>query len=99
MELYLHSSNTPSWLGAQLKEAQGQLYLYLYLSVNNRVAQKFGMERFNLKKLNEVAVKEQYQVKISNRFATSENLDYDEMTGGGGGGDMDINRDRKSNRT
>jgi hypothetical protein len=28
MELYLHSPNTPSWHGAQLKKAQGQLYLY-----------------------------------------------------------------------
>jgi hypothetical protein len=27
VELYLHSSNTPSWCGAQLKKAQGQLYL------------------------------------------------------------------------
>jgi hypothetical protein len=29
VELYLHSPNTPSWHGAQLKKAQGQLYLYL----------------------------------------------------------------------
>jgi len=28
MEPYLHSANTPSWRGVQLK-AQGQLYLYL----------------------------------------------------------------------
>jgi hypothetical protein len=33
------------------------------------------MERFNLKKLNEVEGKEQYRVEISNRFATLENLD------------------------
>jgi hypothetical protein len=33
------------------------------------------MERHNLKKLNEVGDKEQYQVKISNKFATLENLD------------------------
>jgi hypothetical protein len=26
VELYLHSSNTPSWRGAQLGEAHGQLY-------------------------------------------------------------------------
>jgi hypothetical protein len=26
-ELYLHSPNTPSWRGAQLGGAQGQLYL------------------------------------------------------------------------
>jgi hypothetical protein len=33
------------------------------------------MERFNFKKLNEVEVKERYQVKISKRFAASETLD------------------------
>jgi hypothetical protein len=32
-------------------------------------------ERFDLKKLNEVEVKEKYQVEISNRFATLESLD------------------------
>jgi hypothetical protein len=30
VELYFHSPNTSSWCGAQLKEAQGQLYLYLF---------------------------------------------------------------------
>jgi hypothetical protein len=55
------------------------------LSVSTQTAQKFDMERFNLKKLNDVEIKEQYRVKISNRFAASENLDYDY--------DMDINRD------
>jgi hypothetical protein len=29
VELYLHSPTTPSWRGAQLGGAQGQLYLYL----------------------------------------------------------------------
>jgi hypothetical protein len=33
------------------------------------------MERFNIYKLNDVEVKEQYQVKTSNRFTASENLD------------------------
>jgi hypothetical protein len=33
------------------------------------------MKSFNLKKLNEVEVKEQYRVEISNRFAALENLD------------------------
>jgi len=32
------------------------------------------VERFNLRKQNDVEVKEQYQVKISNRFAALENL-------------------------
>jgi len=33
VELYIYSTNTPSWHGAQLKKAQGQLYLLplLYL--------------------------------------------------------------------
>jgi len=42
------------------------------------------MERYNLKKLNDVAVKEQcYQVNISNKLAALENLDD---------GDVNINR-------
>jgi hypothetical protein len=36
------------------------------------------MERMNLQKLNDVAAKEQYEVKISDRFAASENLDVDD---------------------
>jgi uncharacterized metal-binding protein YceD (DUF177 family) len=32
------------------------------------------MERFNLKKLNEVEGKERYRVEISNRFAALKNL-------------------------
>jgi hypothetical protein len=39
------------------------------LSVSKRAAQNFDMERLNLKELNNVEVKEQYQVKIANRFA------------------------------
>jgi hypothetical protein len=34
VELYLHSPNTPSWRGAQLGGAEGQLYLYLYLIIH-----------------------------------------------------------------
>jgi hypothetical protein len=45
-----------------------------YLSLSIRAAQKFDMERFNLEKLNDVAVEGQYQVKISNRSAALENL-------------------------
>jgi hypothetical protein len=33
------------------------------------------MERFNFKKLSDTEVKEQYQVKNSNRFAALDNLD------------------------
>jgi hypothetical protein len=35
----------------------------------------FHIERFNLKKLNDVEGKEQYLVEVSNRFAALENLD------------------------
>jgi hypothetical protein len=45
------------------------------LSVSKRVAQKFDMQRFDLRKLNDAEVKEQYQVKITNRFAALENVD------------------------
>jgi hypothetical protein len=34
------------------------------------------MERFNLKLVNDMEVKEQYQVKISNRFVAFENLGW-----------------------
>jgi hypothetical protein len=40
--------------------------------------QKFDVEGFNIKRLNNVEVEEQYQVGISNRFAALENLDDDD---------------------
>jgi hypothetical protein len=45
------------------------------LSVSKRVAEKLDMKRFDLRKLNDAEVKEQYQVKITNRFAALENID------------------------
>jgi hypothetical protein len=39
--------------------------------------QMFDIEIFNLNKLNIMPFKEKYQVKISNRFASLENLDDD----------------------
>jgi hypothetical protein len=45
------------------------------LSVSKQVAQKFDMQRFDLRKLNDAEVKEAYQVKITNRFAALENFD------------------------
>jgi len=44
------------------------------LAVSRPAAQKFDMERFNLRKLNELEVMKQYQIKISNSFAAFENL-------------------------
>ena len=39
------------------------------LAVGKQVAQRFDRQRFNLRKLNEPEVREQYQVEIKNRFA------------------------------
>jgi hypothetical protein len=47
------------------------------LAVSKQTQNRFHMERFNLKKLNEVEGKEQYCVEISNRFAALENIDTD----------------------
>jgi hypothetical protein len=44
------------------------------LAVSKQAAQKFDVERFNLKKLSELEVRKQYQLKISNRSAALENL-------------------------
>ena len=44
------------------------------LAVSKQAPQKFGGERFNLRKLNEVEVRTQYQIEITNRFAALENL-------------------------
>jgi hypothetical protein len=45
------------------------------LAVNKQRSHRFHMERFNLKKLNEVEGKEQYRVDVSNRCAALEDLD------------------------
>jgi hypothetical protein len=45
------------------------------LGVNKYVSHKFHVERFNLKKLNEVGGKEKYHVEVSDRFAALEDLD------------------------
>jgi hypothetical protein len=39
------------------------------LAVHKQVAQKFEVERFNLRKQNKLEVRKQYQTKISNKFA------------------------------
>jgi hypothetical protein len=45
------------------------------LAVNKQGSHKCHMERFNLKKLNELEDKEKYRVEVSNRFAELEDLD------------------------
>ena len=44
------------------------------VSVGKQATQKFDAERFNLWKLNELEVRKQFQIKISNRFAALEGL-------------------------
>jgi hypothetical protein len=44
------------------------------ISVSKQARQKFDLERSDLKKLDDVDVKEKYQVEISNRFGTLESL-------------------------
>jgi hypothetical protein len=58
------------------------------LSVSKRVAEKFDMQRFDLRKLCDADVKKQYQVKITNRFAALENFDDN----------VDMNRASENNR-
>jgi hypothetical protein len=53
-----------------------------HVKCDRQTTHRVIMERFNLKKLNEVEVKEQYHVEISNRFAALELLDAE----------VDINR-------
>ena len=48
------------------------------LTVGKQAAQKFDRQRFNLRKLNELEVRKQYQVEIKNRFAALETLNDDE---------------------
>ena len=48
------------------------------LAVSKQVTQKFDVERFNLGKLNELEVRKQYQITISNNFSALENLNDSE---------------------
>ena len=44
------------------------------LAVSKQETHEFDSERFNLKKLSELEVRKQYQMKIMDRFAALENL-------------------------
>jgi hypothetical protein len=58
------------------------------LAVRNRATQKFDGEKFNLRKLDDLEVRTQYRIEITNRFAVLENVSDDE----------DINRPWESNK-
>jgi hypothetical protein len=44
------------------------------LTMNKQRSHRFHIEKFNLKKLNEVEGNEKYRVEVSNRFAALEDL-------------------------
>jgi hypothetical protein len=44
------------------------------LAISKQAAQEYEKEKFYLMKLNELEVRKEYQIKISNRFAALENL-------------------------
>ena len=48
------------------------------LAVRKQAAQKSDGVRFNLRKLNDLEVRKQYQIEIKNRFAALENVSEDE---------------------
>jgi len=52
------------------------------LAVSKQATRMFGGERFTLRKLNELEVRKQYRIEITNKFAALRNLSDD----------MDINR-------
>jgi len=43
------------------------------LTVSKRAAQDFHVERFNFRKLNELEVRKEYHIEITNRFAVWKN--------------------------
>jgi hypothetical protein len=49
------------------------------LAPNKKAAQTFDVERFNMKKISELEFRKNYQIKISNGFATLENLSDSEL--------------------
>jgi ribulose bisphosphate carboxylase small subunit len=48
------------------------------MAVRKQAAQKFDGEKFNLRKLDDLEVRKQYRIKITNRFAALENVSDDE---------------------
>jgi hypothetical protein len=52
------------------------------LAVRKKAAQKFDVERFNLRKLNDLEFRKQYQIEITNRYAALENVSENEDING-----------------
>ena len=52
------------------------------MAVSKQEAQKFDREGFNLRKLNELKVRKQYQIEITNRFVALGNSSDDKEING-----------------
>jgi hypothetical protein len=48
------------------------------LAISKRAAQKFNVQRCNFRKTNELEVRKQYEIEITNRFANLEKLNDSE---------------------
>jgi len=48
------------------------------LAVSKQAVQEFDRDRFNIRELNKLGVRKQYQIEITNMFASLENLSDDE---------------------
>jgi fructose-bisphosphate aldolase class 1 len=48
------------------------------LAVRKQAAQRFDGKKFNLRKLDDLEVRKQYRIEITNRFAALENVSDDE---------------------
>jgi hypothetical protein len=59
-------------------DVSGELTVRERLTVSKQDAQKFDVERFNLRKLSELEVREQSHIEISVRFAAVENVNDSE---------------------
>jgi len=67
-----------SLIGAECDTIIWWLPKWERLSVSKRAVQECGIEWFDLDKLNDMKVWEEYQVKISYSFAALENFDDDD---------------------
>jgi hypothetical protein len=48
------------------------------LAVSKQEAQKFDVKRYNVKKLNKLEVRKEYEIKIEERFEAVENVNHSE---------------------
>jgi hypothetical protein len=78
--ILIHRRRHSSVLNAQSADCDTDHYLVMTkvrdrLAANKQSLQIFNMEKFNLKKLNEVESKENYRVEVRKRFVALEDLD------------------------